>query len=138
MCENIYIDGKFAGIACGMRRTKEKPCEFCGRPSTKQCDFPVDGKTCDAYMCDSCSVSVGEDEDLDHCIGHARVGKRYRVIKGSHAGHLMLLLAWRKVPRRNGVHERVWKYAAQCSCLRAGELAAEHLKLLDLTTEVAA
>lgn len=137
MCQKIYIDGKFAGIVCGMRRTKAKPCEFCGVPSTKQCDFPIgDGKTCDAYMCDRCSVSVGEN--LDHCIGHARVGKRYRVIIGSHEGHTMLLLSWRKVPKRPGVRQKAWKYAAQCSCMKAGDLEAQHLFRLDLTTEVAA
>ena len=59
MCEHISVGGQTI-IVCGMRREKPKPCAFCGQPSTKQCDFPVDGKTCDAYMCDGCSVSVGE------------------------------------------------------------------------------
>jgi hypothetical protein len=130
-------DGKLVGVVCGMRRTKAKPCEFCGVPSTKQCDFSVsDGKTCDAYMCDRCSVSVGEN--LDHCAGHARVGKRYRVVRGSHEGHLMLMLAWRQVPKWPGARRMAWKYAAQCSCLKAGDLDDFHLALLDITTEVAA
>ena len=64
MCETIYIDGKPVGIVCGLRRHRQHLCTFCRQPSTKQCDYPVDGKTCDIHMCDACSVSVGVD--LDH------------------------------------------------------------------------
>jgi hypothetical protein len=131
-CEYITDkDGKFLGVVCGLRRSKPAACTFCGRPSTKLCDFLVGGKTCDSAICDRCSVSVGEDRD--YCLGHSRVGKRFRVLEGKHAGHVMQLLAWRKVQKRTGVRAQAWKYASQCSCLAAGDIEPAHLRLLDLT-----
>lgn len=125
-------DGKVLAIVCGLR--KQPACAFCGQPSTKQCDYLEGAKTCDAYMCDGCTVPVGPN--LDHCLGHSRVGKCYRVVEGRHAGHVMQLLAWRKVRKYSGSHSLVWKYASQCSCIAAGDLEPSHLKLLDLTAEV--
>ncbi|MGH3430814.1 MAG: hypothetical protein ACRDQZ_25140 [Mycobacteriales bacterium] len=61
------------GIICGPRQ-RITLCEFCGRASTKLCDFPivVDGKpkTCDKRMCDACSTCAGYD--LDYCPPHNR------------------------------------------------------------------
>jgi hypothetical protein len=67
-CEKIDLgNGQFA-IICGLR-SKPRPCQFCGRASSKQCDFPMgDGKTCDAYMCGNCAHSVGTNRD--YCPTH--------------------------------------------------------------------
>lgn len=135
MCERLVIDGHPV-IICGLRRQKTKACEFCGKSSTKQCDYPVGpGKTCDSYMCDACSVPLADN--LDHCVGHSRVGKTYSVVSGRHAGHEMKILAWRKVRARPGVQTMVWKYAAQCSCMAAGDMEPAQL-LFALTAHMEA
>jgi hypothetical protein len=129
-CERIAVGGHVA-IICGLRRSPQRACAFCDASSTKQCDYPVaTSKTCDAYMCDSCSIAVGEN--VDYCLGHSLVAKKFRVVSGRHAGHEMLILAWRKVRRRPGVRQMVWRFASQCSCSAAGDMDAAHLELLDL------
>lgn len=71
-------------------RSKRTPrCHRCGRPSTKQCDYPLagrrKGKTCDRHLCDACAVSMGNVErardgvtvtdTLDYCLAHAELAK---------------------------------------------------------------
>jgi hypothetical protein len=74
MCETIQFGDGGAAIICGRRHAKATPCKFCGRPSTKLCDFPmyignaVQVRTCDAPMCDACATNVGPDKD--HCPDH--------------------------------------------------------------------
>jgi hypothetical protein len=44
-------NGTVVHVNAAKRRAKK--CEFCDRPSTKQCDYPLDKEhTCDAFMCD--------------------------------------------------------------------------------------
>lgn len=76
-CEYLIgPDGKSAAIVCGSRqRTIRCQVSGCHKPSTKQCDYPVQrqrgGKgTCDLYLCDAHAEQAGED--LDHCPTHAR------------------------------------------------------------------
>ncbi len=51
-------------IICSRGPKKPPPCQWCLRPSTKLCDFPIDkGKTCDAPMCDHHATSMGSNVD---------------------------------------------------------------------------
>lgn len=66
--------GKPIGIAC-TRGRQPKPCAYCGRPSSRLCDFPVKvgdlghKTTCDAPLCDRCTTKIAGDGDL--CRTHA-------------------------------------------------------------------
>lgn len=55
-------------------RPRNTRCQFCQRPSTKLCDFPLTGaqagKTCDAPMCAGCAYHLGKD--VDFCPPHYR------------------------------------------------------------------
>lgn len=56
-----------SGIMCS--RGKRKLCQYCGRPMTSMCDYPLpNGKTCDAPLCDKHKTTVGHD--LDVCREH--------------------------------------------------------------------
>lgn len=64
-------------IACSRgRRKAAPPCAACGRPSTKQCDYPLrgkkTGKTCDRHLCNACAVVVGSEsgDSVDFCKAH--------------------------------------------------------------------
>jgi len=67
-CEWIKLpDGSVAHVRYAKRRAPK--CQFCGAPSTKQCDYPLSKtKTCDAYMCDRCSKPFGPN--VDTCPEH--------------------------------------------------------------------
>jgi len=66
--ETIYDkDGKIIGQAIVCTRGGRK-CQFCRARSTKQCDFAVNGGTCDVFMCDSCATNVGPN--VDYCPKH--------------------------------------------------------------------
>lgn len=66
-CEHKIIGGSQV-IVCSRGRRAPK-CQFCGAPSTKQCDYPLSkDKTCDAYMCDRCSKPFGPN--VDTCPEH--------------------------------------------------------------------
>ena len=61
-------DGKIVGIVCS-REPRNRPCRFCGNPSSKLCDYPVsNGKTCDAPLCPACAVHI--EPDTDYCPNH--------------------------------------------------------------------
>jgi len=45
MCDHVKLPHGSTAIICGLRRKKAAPCEFCGRPSTKLCDWPEDKPT---------------------------------------------------------------------------------------------
>ena len=76
-CETVDLgNGQFA-MVCGGRGRRHN-CEFCSRYATKQCDFPIikggKQKTCDAHMCDRCSVPQGPG--IDWCLPHHRNAKK--------------------------------------------------------------
>lgn len=58
------------------RKRGPRICNFCGRFSTKLCDFPIKvgdighTRTCDAPMCDACATRVGPNRD--YCPNHAK------------------------------------------------------------------
>ena len=69
-------DGTVVHLLHSGKRPQPKKCQFCDRPSTKLCDFPMSPpeqvthrRTCDAPMCDEHATLIGEDRDL--CPPHA-------------------------------------------------------------------
>lgn len=61
-CERVAWEGGSA-IVCGVRRKK---CP-CGRKATLECDWKVPTKksgTCDAPICDRCTLSPAPDKDI--------------------------------------------------------------------------
>ncbi len=66
------------GTICGPRGRKPKPCAYCGKPSSKLCDFVIGygpgespstpgmaaAKTCDKPICGACSVHTEPDTDI--------------------------------------------------------------------------
>lgn len=75
----LVIDGKFVGVMCG-NFPKPKACIYCGKESTKLCDFPVGRtkagkkKTCDLPLCDTCALK-GVSADVDFCKPHYPLAK---------------------------------------------------------------
>ncbi len=68
----VIRDGNSVGFACVRGTSKRKlQCKYCGRPADLLCDFPVDGKTCDAPICPHCSYRVASD--IDYCRIHNHV-----------------------------------------------------------------
>jgi hypothetical protein len=71
-CNTVKLRNGFTAIACSGRQ-REKQCAYCGRASSRLCDFPVQraGKpaTCDAALCERCTWSISEGRDL--CRAHA-------------------------------------------------------------------
>lgn len=74
-CRAVKV-GEVTAIVCGKFKEAAK-CRWCGRPSTKLCDYPLssrgelaDGKTCDAPMCDAHARNAGPNKDL--CPEHAK------------------------------------------------------------------
>lgn len=71
-------DGSYLGHVCsrGTSRSSAKPCVYCGRASSKLCDFPVIRKgkktTCDAALCDKCALQ-GVSADVDFCRPHHKL-----------------------------------------------------------------
>lgn len=59
-------------IVCarGVRLTPAAPCSApgCGTPHSRLCDAPVNGRTCDAALCDTHAFRVGPDRD--RCPAH--------------------------------------------------------------------
>lgn len=57
-CYPILIDGKPAGLLCGIRRSRHRAkCDFSGAPSDLLCDGPgkKPGTTCDNRICGECA-----------------------------------------------------------------------------------
>lgn len=66
------------GFACGVR-WRAKLCS-CGRGrATLLCDWKVDGGTCDAEICPSCSTIPAPGKDL--CPAHAEVWETWKAAK---------------------------------------------------------
>lgn len=69
-CEVVKI-GDVRAIVCGRDRRRSKRCK-CGAIADRQCDWKVKGKrsgTCDAWVCQACSVEPAPGKDL--CTAHA-------------------------------------------------------------------
>ena len=68
--ERVSLPGGGVAIVCYSGKRPSPPCA-CGRPSTLQCDYPVEhGRTCDAFMCRRCADRVGKC--TDYCARHRR------------------------------------------------------------------
>jgi hypothetical protein len=75
-CRRVDLGNGFSATVC----TRERPrsCRFCGRShleaDARLCDEPLRGpkagQTCDAHMCSSCAMRIGENLDL--CPPHAK------------------------------------------------------------------
>lgn len=76
-CEFVELGegaDKVTAIIC-TRGQRRKRCA-CGKPATRECDYPKPtkrnaNKTCDAALCVDCTTTVGPDRDL--CAEHERV-----------------------------------------------------------------
>lgn len=53
-----------------VRRQVRKKCFYCYRNSTKLCDAPVAGGTCDRPLCDFHAI-LGPARNVDFCQDHA-------------------------------------------------------------------
>lgn len=74
-CEKRVLPDGSVVIVCTSGRRKRCSAPGCSSSASKLCDFPVNVKgrksrTCDADLCASHAVSVGEE--LDYCPPHAR------------------------------------------------------------------
>jgi hypothetical protein len=61
-----FSDGRGGyGFVCGPRQRTPK-CA-CGRPSAKQCDYPIgkNRRTCSKHICERCTYTVGTVERLE-------------------------------------------------------------------------
>ncbi len=75
-CERVTLPGGATAIVCGSRR---RPKCKCGRPARLLCDWKVPTKrsgTCDAPICDRCTVSPAPGKDL--CQVHAIVFEEWK------------------------------------------------------------
>lgn len=69
------------------REQRAKPCKSCGRPSTKLCDYPLQGRkagaTCSVPMCDRCATTVGSagGDTVDYCRVHAEMKRGGRAMR---------------------------------------------------------
>ena len=73
-CNPVKLPGGGTAIVCSGRGRRPKPCAYCGRPSSRLCDFPVTKDrgvkgTCDAPLCERCTARIAGDGDL--CRAHA-------------------------------------------------------------------
>lgn len=72
-CRSVNLGNGAIAIVCN--RGERRPYCGCGKPATRQCDYPLRGRkagqTCSAHLCDSCAVPSGKD--LDYCPPHGRV-----------------------------------------------------------------
>lgn len=56
-------------IVCSRGGRKAPACRWCGKPSTKLCDYPTSkNQTCDAPICNEHAKSQGKN--LDTCPDH--------------------------------------------------------------------
>jgi hypothetical protein len=69
-CHHVDLGNGTRAIICTRGRTQR--CKYCGRPSTKLCDWPLagekKGKTCDIPMCERCAAHI--EPDTDYCKAH--------------------------------------------------------------------
>lgn len=77
-----YRDTKGSALIMCSRSRRKNPMCTCGKPSTRQCDYPNPRKksgTCDRNLCEGCAVQVatslevgGYTDSVDHCPTHAQ------------------------------------------------------------------
>lgn len=72
-CDPVKLPGGAWGLVCSRGR-RSAPCLYCGRASSRLCDFKLTGekagKTCDKAMCDRCAYRPAGTEE-DYCRAHA-------------------------------------------------------------------
>jgi hypothetical protein len=72
---DITRGSKLTVFICGRGR-RVKACIYCGKASSKLCDFPVVRKgkktTCDAPLCEGCALK-GKSPDVDFCRPHYKL-----------------------------------------------------------------
>jgi hypothetical protein len=81
-CEHVSLPGGGTAIVCSSHRSKR--CK-CGLPATLLCDWKVPSResgTCDAPLCEGCTVSPAEGKDLcpkhAEAFGHWKAGREAR------------------------------------------------------------
>lgn len=73
-CKTVKI-GDRAAIVCSRRKYNRPRCSACGGKGVSvRCDFPIEERTCDKWLCRRCAVKVGDDRD--HCPDHPRIDAR--------------------------------------------------------------
>jgi hypothetical protein len=75
-CEHIQMPGSVTAIACSSGRRPK--CSGCGKPARLLCDWKTKtGRygTCDAPVCESCTVKPDKGKDL--CPTHAAEYERW-------------------------------------------------------------
>lgn len=68
-CEIVQLNGVTAIVCSRGRRGGSPPtCRWCTAPSSRLCDAPVKGRTCDAPMCRVHATAIGQGRDMcpDH------------------------------------------------------------------------
>jgi hypothetical protein len=56
-------------IICSRGHWRPPKCQWCDKPSTKLCDYPIEkGRTCDAPMCEEHAKRQGPN--VDTCPNH--------------------------------------------------------------------
>ena len=85
-CDPVDLGNGRAALVCSRGGRRSSPCRYCGRASSRLCDFPVTRGlhkgTCDAPLCDRCTSRIAGNGDLcrahaplwDAAIGKPRVG----------------------------------------------------------------
>jgi hypothetical protein len=63
-------NGQMTRIVCS-RSPRAPNCRWCATVSTKLCDFPVNGRTCDAPICYKHAKSIRYE--VDYCPDHQQV-----------------------------------------------------------------
>ena len=66
-CEWKKIGGTEV-LICSRGRKKPPKCVACDQPSVALCDFPVNGGTCDAPMCEDHRKPIARN--VDYCPKH--------------------------------------------------------------------
>jgi hypothetical protein len=69
-------DGNVTMIICSRGGSSTNSCEWCGKPTRTQCDFPVrrngQWQTCDKWACLAHSKHIGAN--VDYCHAHRDAG----------------------------------------------------------------
>lgn len=73
-CHTVPLPDGRRAIVCGTRTRRR--CATCGKSADRLCDWKVTGNrkaTCDAPICNACTISPAPDKDLfpDHAAAFA-------------------------------------------------------------------
>jgi hypothetical protein len=84
-CDPVKLPDGGMALVCSRGR-RSRPCRYCGRASSRLCDFPVlrglHKGTCDTPICERCTTRIAGDGDLcrvhaplwDAALGKPKVG----------------------------------------------------------------